>query len=153
MLGTFWYCPRNGADTVSTGGSVTCKNYWQHHYLVRAERLRCTTRQFLFFSFLMVIFKVISISNPLKGLIMEKLEKYLYISPSRRHIGCKLCKRKFSHRFSKCKLDIGGQCRVAMHAMDAMRAPMSGQLRQGEMAPVLESFGALRKVKNEVFWP
>ena len=83
---------------------------------------------------------------------MEKLEKYLYISTSRRHIGYKICKRKFDHHFSKCKLEIGGQCRATVCAMGAMRAPMSGRLREGEMAPVLESSGALRKVKNVVFW-
>ena len=101
----------------------------------------------------MVIFKVISNSNMLKGLIMEKLEKYLYISPSRRHIGYKICKRKFAHRFSKCKLEIGGKCRAVVPAMGAMRAPMSGQIKEGEMAPVLESSRALRKVKNEAFLP
>ena len=75
----------------------------------------------------------------------------MYISPSRRHIGYKICKRKFDHHFSKCKLDIGGHCREVVHAMGAMRAPMSGQLREGEIAPVLESSGELRKVKKVVF--
>ena len=60
---------------------------------------------------------------------------------------------KFAHHFSKCKLEIGGQCRATVHAMGAMRASMLGRLKQGEMALVLESSGALRKVKNEVFWP
>ena len=83
---------------------------------------------------------------------MEKLAKYLYISPSRRHIGCKICKRKSFHHFSKCKLEIGGQCRVAVRAMGTMRTPMSGQIREREMASVLESSGRLRKVKNVVFW-
>ena len=84
---------------------------------------------------------------------MEKKEKYLYIWLSRRHIGCRICKIKISHRFAKCKLEIGGQCTTAVHAMGAMGAPMSGQLREGEIALVLESSGVLRKVKNVVFWP
>ena len=99
----------------------------------------------------MVIFKVISNSNLLKRLIMEKLEKYLYISSSRRHIGCRICKRKFAHHFEKCKLDIGGQCTTKMHAMGSMGAPMSGRLREGEIALVLESYGVLRKVKMRFF--
>ena len=40
-----------------------------------------------------------------------------------------------------------------MRAMGAMRAPMLGRLRNNEIAPGLESSGALRKVNNEVFWP
>ena len=49
-------------------------------------------------------------------------------------------------------MEIGGKCKAAVCAMGAMRAPMSGQLREGEMALVLERSRALRKVKNEVFW-
>ena len=40
-----------------------------------------------------------------------------------------------------------------MRAMDAMRASMAGQLRNKEVVSGLESSGALRKVKNVVFWP
>ena len=82
---------------------------------------------------------------------MEKLEKHLYISLSRRHISYRICKRKISHHFVKFKLEIGGKCTTVMHAMGAMGALMSGRLREREMAPVLESSEALRKVKNEVF--
>ena len=49
-------------------------------------------------------------------------------------------------------MEIGGQCKAVVCEMVTMRALMSGRLREGEMAPVLESSGALRKVKNEVFW-
>ena len=101
----------------------------------------------------MVNFNVILNSNPLKGLIMEKQEKYVYIWPLRRHIGYKICKRKFSHRFAKFKLEIGGQCTAAVCAMGAMGALMSGKIKQGQIALVIKSSGALRKVKNVVFWP
>ena len=100
----------------------------------------------------MVNFKFISNSNPLEILIMEKLEKYLYISPSRRHIGYRICKRKFAHCFAKFKLEIGGQCTAAVRVMGIMAAPTSGWLREGEIALVLESSGVLRKVKNAIFW-
>ena len=83
---------------------------------------------------------------------MEKQEKYLYIWPLRRHIGCIIFKRKCSHHFAKCKLEIGGQCTTVVCAMGAMGALMSGWLREGEMASVFESSAALRKVKNVVFW-
>ena len=79
----------------------------------------------------MVNFKVILNSNPLKSLIMEKQEKYMYIWPSKRHIGCIIFKRKLSHHFAKFKLEIGGQCTVVVREMGAMGAPMSGRLRQG----------------------
>ena len=79
----------------------------------------------------MVNFKVIWNSNPLKGLIMEKQEKYLYIYLLRRHIGGRICKRKFVHRFAKFKLEISGKCTAAVRAMSAMGAPMSGQLKHG----------------------
>lgn len=71
----------------------------------------------------------------------------------RRHIGYRIYKRKFSHCFAKCKLEIGEQCRTAVRAMGVMGVPMSGQLREGEIAPMLESFGALRKGENAIFWP
>ena len=62
---------------------------------------------------------------------MEKQEKYLYISLSRRHIAYRILKRKISHHFEKFKLEIGGQCTAAVRAMGAMGGPMSGRLRQG----------------------
>ena len=40
-----------------------------------------------------------------------------------------------------------------MRAMGAMRALMSGHLRNKEIAMGLESSRALRKVNNEFFWP
>ena len=147
MWGTFRYLPRNGADTVSISGSAIFKFYRQHRNPVQAKRLWRTARQIYIYNFLVVI----SNSNLLKGLIMEKLEKYLYILLLRRHIGYTICKRKFVLRFSKFKLEIGGQCRAIVCAMKTVRAPMSGQLREWEMAPVLESSGSLRKVKNAVF--
>ena len=129
------------------------KFYRQHRYPMRAEQLRHTVRHFFLFSFLMVNFKVISNFNPLEGLIMEKIEKYMYILPLTRHIGCRICKIKFAHHFAKCKLEIGGKCTRTMRVMGVMGAPMSGRLKEGEMAPVLESSRAPRKVKNAVFWP
>ena len=62
---------------------------------------------------------------------MEKQEKYLYIWPLRKHIGCIICKSKFSHRFEKFKMEIREQCIVVVRAMGAMGARMSGRLRQG----------------------
>ena len=97
IRGAFRYHPGNGVAIISTDGGATCKFYRQHRYLAQVHRAT------IFFSFLMVIFKVISNSNPLKGLIMEKLEKYLYISPSRRPMGCKIWKIKFATIFQNAR--------------------------------------------------
>ena len=55
----------------------------------------------------------------------------MYIYPSRRHIGCIICKTKFSHCFAKFKMEIGGVYTVVVRAMGVMGALMSERLRQG----------------------
>ena len=58
---------------LASDSGAACKSYKYHRYLVRAEQLRRTVRFIFILFFLMVIFKVISIFNLLKGLIVEKL--------------------------------------------------------------------------------
>ena len=49
---------------------------------------------------------------------------------SRRHIGCRICKRKIVHRFTKFKVEISGKFIVAVCAIGAIGALMSGQLKK-----------------------
>lgn len=102
----FRYHPRTGADTVSTGHGAACKFKCSTANRCEPNGSSALHRKFFFLN--KVKFKLFYKNNPLKGLIMEKQGKYLYIWSSRRNIGCRICKTKFSHRFAKFKMEMVG---------------------------------------------